>query len=98
MLLSPIFSILQIVLQLYFYVILVRVILNLLFVFEVIPPRNPAARSVEEFCAALTEPLLRRIPPRLRFIQQIDLGPMILMLLVIFAQMYLTVFQRYLGA
>ena len=98
MLLSPIFYILQLLLQLYLYVILARVILNLLFAFEIVPYRNPVARGLDEFCEALTEPLLRRIPRRFRLIRGIDLGPMILMILVILVQMYLGVFQAYIGA
>lgn len=94
-LLNPVFTILHVLLNLYFYVVLIRVLLSLLFQFEIIPYRNQAARAVEEFCAALTEPFLKRIPSRIRFVGQFDLGPMILMLVVLFLQLYLTEIQRW---
>jgi YggT family protein len=90
--LMPIFNLIDTILSLYVIVIIVRVLLNLLLVFGVLDYRNPAVRSVEDVCAALTEPLLRPIRRFLPSFRGVDLGPLVLLLVIqILVQPYLRI-------
>ena len=74
------------VLQLYIYVIVASAILSWLIAFEVINTRNRFVYTVVDTLHRLTEPALapiRRIMPNLG---GIDLSPVVLILLLIFAQ------------
>lgn len=95
----PIFNLIDTILSLYVIVIIVRVLINLLLVFGILDYRNPAVRSVEDVCAALTEPLLRPIRRFLPSFRGVDLGPLVLLLLVqIIVQPYLRIIAASLAA
>jgi YggT family protein len=93
--LQPIFNLIDVVLGLYVLVIVVRVLINLLLVFGVLDFRNPAVRSVNEICEALTEPLLRPIRRIIPSVRGIDLGPLVLLLVIeVLVRPYLAIFAR----
>jgi YggT family protein len=93
--LQPIFNLIDIVLGLYVLVIIIRVAINLLLVFGVLDYRNPAVRSVDDVCTALTEPLLRPIRRYLPSFRGVDLGPLVLLLLIeVLVRPYLAMFAR----
>lgn len=93
--LQPIFNLIDIVLGLYVLVIIIRVAINLLLVFGVLDYRNPAVRSVDDVCTALTEPVLRPIRRFLPSFRGVDLGPLVLLLLIeVLVRPYLAMFAR----
>ena len=93
--LGPIFNLIDIVLGLYVLVIVIRVLINFLLVFGVLDYRNPAVRSVDDVCTALTEPLLRPIRRLLPTFRGIDLGPLALLLIIqVLVRPYLAMFAN----
>jgi YggT family protein len=81
--LAPIFNLIDVVLGLYVLVIVIRVLLNLLQVFGVVSRRqNPLVGNVEDFCTAVTEPLLRPLRRIIPNLNGIDFGPLVLLLLI----------------
>jgi YggT family protein len=74
--------------NLYVFVLMVAVVLSWLITFNVVNPYNRAVAMVNDFAQRLTEPALR---PFRRFMQrkvpslQIDISPIILILLLNFA-------------
>jgi YggT family protein len=74
--------------NLYVFVLLVAVVLSWLITFNVVNPYNRAVAMVNDFAQRLTEPALR---PFRRFMQrrvpslQVDVSPIILILLLNFA-------------
>jgi YggT family protein len=74
--------------NLYLFVLLVAVVLSWLIAFDVVNPYNRVVAMVNDFAQRLTEPALR---PFRRFMQrrvpslQIDISPIILILLLNFA-------------
>jgi YggT family protein len=93
--LGPIFNLIDIVLGLFVIVIILRVAINFLMVFGVLDYRNPAVRSVDDVCTALTEPLLRPIRRLLPSFRGIDLGPLVLLLVIqVLVRPYLAIFAN----
>jgi YggT family protein len=96
--LQPIFNLIDVVLGLYVLVIVIRVLINLLMVFGVVDYRNPAVRSVDDLCRALTEPLLRPISRFIPPLNGFDFGPLILLLLIEYlVRPYVRIFGATLG-
>jgi YggT family protein len=71
-------------LDLYFWVILVGVIMSWLLMYNAINGQNQGVRAVYNFCTSLTEPVLRPIRQVIRPINGIDVSPVILILLIKF--------------
>lgn len=74
------------VIQLYIYIIFAGVIMSWLIAFNVINPYNQFVRSLWQGLNAVTEPLLRPIRRRLPDLGGIDISPMVLILACIFIQ------------
>lgn len=74
------------VIDLYWWIIVVTAIMSWLLAFDVINFRNEIVRSVWNFCNALTEPLLRPIRRILPNLGGIDVSPIILILLLMLVQ------------
>jgi YggT family protein len=79
-------SFIEMVIQLYIYIIFVGVIMSWLIAFNVINPYNQFVRSLWRFLNALTEPLLRPIRRWMPDLGGIDISPMVLILGCIFVQ------------
>jgi YggT family protein len=83
---NPVHWLIDTVLELYIWVIIASVILSWLVAFNVINTRNPFINQVGEFLHRITEPALRPIRSVLPNFGGIDLSPMVLILLLIFAR------------
>jgi YggT family protein len=80
--LDPFIIFLATVLQLYSYAVVVYIIINLLFYFNIINRYNDIVIKVQTFLARLIEPLLGRIRRFLPDLGGIDLSPLVLILLL----------------
>lgn len=83
---NPVLWLILTILQTYFWVVIVAVVMSWLVAFGVVNPYNPFIRSVGRFLYVLTEPvfrLVRRIVPTLG---GLDLSPMIVAFGIIFLQ------------
>ena len=97
---NPFIELLVAVLDLYWWVLVLSVILSWLTAFGVINRFNPVVAKVSEILYKLTEPLLRRIRKGvMRYMPDlggIDLSPVILLLAIWFFQRVLyTYFYKY---
>jgi YggT family protein len=79
-------NVLLVVLDLYWYVIIVVAILSWLIAFNVVNIHNDLVRSIWNAANALTEPLLRPIRNALPNFGGIDISPIILLLLLLLIQ------------
>ncbi|MEK4034654.1 YggT family protein [Methylocystis sp. IM3] len=83
-------SLLLTILDLYWWVVIISVILSWLVAFDVLNTRSQAAQTIWRAVDALTEPLLRPIRSVLPAIGGLDLSPLILLLGIQFLQNLLT--------
>lgn len=83
-------SLLLTVLDLYWWVVIISVILSWLVAFDVLNTRSQAAQTIWRAVDALTEPLLRPIRSVLPAVGGLDLSPLILLLGIQFLQNLLT--------
>ncbi|GLI93002.1 YggT family protein [Methylocystis echinoides] len=74
------------VLDLYWWVVIISVILSWLVAFDVLNTRSQAAQTIWRAVDALTEPLLRPIRNVLPAVGGLDLSPLILLLGIQFLQ------------
>ena len=79
-------EIVLLVLNWYSYLIIATAILSWLVAFDVINFRNDIVRSIWRFLEAVTEPALRPIRRVLPNLGGIDVSPVILLLIILFAQ------------
>jgi YggT family protein len=66
--------------EIYIWIIIAGVLLNLLVNFNVVNPYSPAIRAIQTFCHTLTEPLLRPIRDVMPNLGGIDISPLVLIL------------------
>lgn len=81
---------LNVALDLYVWVLIIGAVLSWLIFFDVINPRNRIVAVVSDFCTRVTEPVLRRIRRFLPTMNGLDLSPVILILIIIFIQVFLS--------
>ena len=77
---TAIFQLLYLLIQLYVYVLLISCLFSLLYAFNIVDSRNRLVRSVGEFLYRATEPVLapvRRILPQFG---NMDLSPLVVLL------------------
>jgi len=86
---DPLFRILFIVIDLYIWVVIISAILSWLVAFNVVNSYNKLIATVGEVLYRLTEPALRPIRRFLPTLGGVDLSPVVLILILIFAQMVL---------
>ncbi len=92
--LLPVFRIVDLAINLYWWVIIVMAVMSWLLAFDVINMRNDFVRSVWNGVNALTEPALRPIRRFLPPIGGMDISPIVLLLLLSFIQMELNQLAR----
>ena len=90
----PVFQVLNMAIDLYWWVIIVMAVMSWLLAFDVINMRNDFVRSVWNGVNALTEPALRPIRRFLPPIGGMDISPIILLLALSFIQMELAALAR----
>jgi YggT family protein len=90
----PVFRVLSMAIDLYWWVIIVMAVMSWLLAFDVINMRNEFVRSVWNGVNALTEPALRPIRRILPAIGGMDISPVVLLLILSFVQMELNEVMR----
>jgi YggT family protein len=87
----PVFKVVDMALNLYWWVIIIMAVMSWLLAFDVINMRNDLVRSLWNMSNALTEPVLRPIRRFLPPVAGMDISPIVLLLLLSFVQMELGV-------
>ena len=85
--LDPFLRVLKIAIDLYIWAVIISAVLTWLVHFGVLNTRNQVVSMIGEFLWRLTEPALRPIRRFVPNLGGIDVSPVILILLLIFAQM-----------
>lgn len=85
--LDPILRVLLIAIDLYIWAVIISAVLSWLVHFGVVNTRNQFVAMIGEFLWRLTEPALRPIRRVVPLLGGIDISPIILILVLIFAQM-----------
>lgn len=75
---TAILNLIDLVLELYLYVVIAYVVFSWLFAFNIVNPRNQIVASIYEVCWKLTDPVLSRIRAFLPAMGGIDLSPIVL--------------------
>lgn len=83
---NPVHWLIDTVLELYIWVVIASVILSWLVAFNVINTRNSFVNQIGEFLHRATEPALRPIRNFLPSLGGIDVSPVVLILLLVFAR------------
>jgi YggT family protein len=83
---NPVHWLLDQILWLYTVVIIASVVLSWLVAFNVINTRNSFVNQIGDFLHRLTEPVLRPIRNFLPNLGGIDISPLVLILLLVFAR------------
>lgn len=81
-----IFWLIDTILNLYWWIVILSVVLSWLYAFNVVNPSNQFVRMIGEFVYQLTEPLLRPIRRVLPNLGTIDISPIVLLLAITFVQ------------
>lgn len=84
-----IFWALNAILDIYWWIIIISVVLSWLYAFGVVNPGNQFVRSVGNFVHEATEPLLGRIRRFMPNLGTIDISPIVLLLAITFLQILL---------
>lgn len=87
--LGPLFWLLMTVIDLYIWVLIAGAILSWLIAFNVVNTQNRFVYSVGDFLYRVTEPALKPIRRYLPNLGGIDISPLVLILLLLFAQQVL---------
>lgn len=87
--LGPLFWLLMTVIDLYIWVLIAGAVLSWLIAFNIVNTQNRFVYSVGDFLYRVTEPALRPIRRYLPNLGGIDVSPLVLILLLLFAQQVL---------
>ncbi len=87
---GPLIQVTIIALNVYLWIVFAYVIMGWLVNFRVINLQNQFVSMVWEFLVRITDPVLRRIRRFLPTFGGMDISPIVLWLLILFAQMVLT--------
>jgi YggT family protein len=85
-------EVIQIVLELYVYLLIASAILSWLIAFNVVNTRNQFVAAVAEFLYRITEPLLAPIRSVMPNLGGLDISPIILILIIYFIQRVITLY------
>lgn len=94
-LLVPIVQLVQIVLNLYWYVVIAAVIMSWLVTFGVINSHNQIVHMIGSALRQMTEPVFRKIRQYVPIMGGMDLSPIVLLLGLWLAQTYLSMLARW---
>ena len=83
---GPLLWLITSVIDIFIFILIVSVILSWLVAFDVVNPANRFVYMVGDFCYRVTEPLLRPIRNILPNLGNVDLSPLVLILLLYFAE------------
>ena len=86
---QAVFWLIDTILNLYWWIVIISVILSWLYAFNVVNPGNPFVSAVGNFVHEATEPALRRIRRFMPNLGAVDISPIILLLAITFLQILL---------
>jgi YggT family protein len=86
------FIVLDIALQLYFWVVIASAIFSWLYAFGVVNPRNQAVATIGRALYQLTEPALRPIRRYVPNFGGLDISPVILILIIILIRLIIQMY------
>jgi YggT family protein len=95
MILDAVFFLVQAGLNIYSWAVIIAVILSLLIGFNALDTRNRLVWTLSDFFQRVTEPALRPIRARMPNFGNIDISPVVLLLLVQAAQILVSAIRRY---
>lgn len=78
-----------VVLDLYFWVIIIGAVLSWLIAFDVVNRQNRVVHMIGDIYSRLTEPVLRHIRRFVPYVNGIDLSPFVLILGIMFIKVFL---------
>jgi YggT family protein len=81
---SSLAAVIDIVLELFMWLLIIQAIMSWLLAFNVLNPRNQVVGMIWQFMLRVTEPLLRPIRRILPNFGGIDLAPLVLILIIYF--------------
>lgn len=93
LILDPLINVVQVALNIYFWVIIISAILSWLVAFNVVNTRNQAVSTIGNALFRLTEPALRPIRRFMPNLGGVDISPVILLLAIYFIQSVLANIQ-----
>ncbi|TBW40063.1 YggT family protein [Siculibacillus lacustris] len=93
-LLYPIVTVVDLVLELYGWVLIATIVFSWLYSFGVVNPRNPAVSAIGDMLFRLTEPVLRPIRRFLPNLGGLDLSPLVVFLAIFLIRQYLHLLLR----
>ena len=93
LILNPLINVVQVALNIYFWVIIISAILSWLVAFNVVNTRNQAVSMIGNALFRLTEPALRPIRRFMPNLGGVDISPVILLLAIYFIQSVLANIQ-----
>jgi YggT family protein len=85
-------EVIQIVLELYVYLLIASAILSWLIAFNVVNTRNQFVAAIGEFLYRITEPLLAPIRSVMPNLGGLDISPIILILIIYFIQRVISLY------
>jgi YggT family protein len=83
---AAILDVIMVILQLYWWVVLIMIIMSWLISFNVINTRNELVATIWRMVNQLTEPVLRPIRNMLPNFSGLDVSPIVLFLIIFFIQ------------
>ena len=86
---NSLYILLQLVLEIYGWIVIAYVVVGLLIAFGIVNACNRAVNIIYEFLTRITEPALRPIRRILPRTGQLDLSPIVLLLLIFFLRLLL---------
>ncbi len=86
---TAVFWAIDAILNIYWWIIILSVVLSWLYAFNVVNPGNQFVRAVGSFVHEATEPLLGRIRRFMPNLGTIDISPIVLLLAITFLQIFL---------
>ncbi|MEM9677189.1 MAG: YggT family protein [Pseudomonadota bacterium] len=86
---QAVFWLIDTILNLYWWIIIISVVLSWLYAFNVVNPSNPVVRMIGQFVHDATEPVLSRIRRFMPNLGSIDISPIVLLLAITFLQVFL---------
>jgi YggT family protein len=90
-LLIPVINVLLVILNLYWWVLILSAVLSWLVAFNVINTSNPFVSNITDMLWRLTEPVLRPIRRFMPNLGGIDISPVIVLLLIMLVSNYLEI-------
>lgn len=92
--LIPIVSVIDLVLELYGWVLIAAIVFSWLYAFGVVNPRNQIVANIGGILDRLTEPVLRPIRRFLPNLGGLDLSPLVVFLAIFLIRQYLFLLVR----